>query len=58
MSVEFAAWDTLDPNAQDKLNAGGESLPQTGQEIVLTVKLTIAEDLDADWLLYSERSQA
>lgn len=32
--------------------------PQVGQEIVLTVKLTVGEDLDADWLLYSERAQA
>lgn len=32
--------------------------PQEGQEIVLTVKLTVGEDLDADWLLYSERAQA
>ncbi len=32
--------------------------PQAGQEIVLTLKLTVAEDLDADWLLYSERAEA
>jgi len=32
--------------------------PQAGQEIVLTIKLTVAEDLDADWLLYSERAGA
>ncbi len=32
--------------------------PQVGQEIVLTVKLTVGEDLDADWLLYSVRAQA
>jgi putative ATP-dependent endonuclease of OLD family len=31
--------------------------PQAGQEIVLTVKLTVGQDLDADWLLYSERAQ-
>jgi len=31
--------------------------PQAGQEIVLTLKLTVAEDLDADWLLYSERAE-
>lgn len=32
--------------------------PQTGEEIVLTLKLTVGADLDADWLLYSERAQA
>lgn len=32
--------------------------PQADQELVLTLKLTVAEDLDADWLLYSERAEA
>ena len=32
--------------------------PQTNEEIVLTLKLTVGADLDADWLLYSERAQA
>ena len=32
--------------------------PQAGQEVVLTIKMTVAEDLDADWLLYSERAEA
>ena len=32
--------------------------PQVGQEVVLTIKMTVAEDLDADWLLYSERAEA
>lgn len=32
--------------------------PQVNQEIVLTLKLTVGEDLDADWLLFSERAQA
>ncbi|NOR69937.1 MAG: AAA family ATPase [Methylomarinum sp.] len=32
--------------------------PQTGQEVVLTLKLIVNEDLDADWLLYSERGSA
>ena len=32
--------------------------PLAGREVVLTVKLTIGEDLDADWVLYSERAQA
>jgi predicted ATPase len=32
--------------------------PQVGQEIVITMKLTVGEDLNADWLLYSERAQA
>ena len=31
--------------------------PQAGQEIVITLKLTVAEDLDADWFLYSERAE-
>jgi putative ATP-dependent endonuclease of OLD family len=32
--------------------------PQAGQEIVITIKLTVGEDLDPDWLLYSERALA
>ena len=32
--------------------------PQVGKEVVLTVKLTVAADLDPDWLLYSERAEA
>lgn len=32
--------------------------PQVGQENVLTLKLIVGEDLDADWLLYSERASA
>lgn len=32
--------------------------PQAGQEVVLTLKLIVNEDLDADWLLYSERASA
>jgi putative ATP-dependent endonuclease of the OLD family len=32
--------------------------PQVGQENVLTLKLTVGDDLEADWLLYSERAQA
>lgn len=32
--------------------------PQVGQEVVITLKLTVGEDLDPDWLLYSERALA
>jgi putative ATP-dependent endonuclease of OLD family len=32
--------------------------PQTSEEIVLTLKLTVGADLDADWLLYSERAES
>lgn len=32
--------------------------PQVGQEAVLTMKLTVGEDLAPDWLLYSERALA
>ncbi|MCI5207786.1 MAG: ATP-binding protein, partial [Candidatus Electrothrix sp. ATG2] len=32
--------------------------PQVGQEVVITIKLTVGKDLDADWLLYSERAKA
>lgn len=32
--------------------------PQSGEEIVLTLKLTVGADLDPDWSLYSERAQA
>jgi predicted ATPase len=32
--------------------------PQANEEIVLSLKLTVGADLDADWLLYSERSQS
>lgn len=31
--------------------------PQAGQEIVLTMKLTVGRDLDPDWQLHSERAQ-
>lgn len=31
--------------------------PQVGQEVVLTMKLTVGRDLDPDWLLYSDRAQ-
>lgn len=31
--------------------------PQVGQEIVLTLKLAVADDLEADWFLYSERAE-
>lgn len=32
--------------------------PQSDEEIVLTLKLTVDADLDPDWSLYSERAQA
>ncbi len=32
--------------------------PQHGQELVLTIKLTVDEDLNPDWLLYSERAES
>jgi len=32
--------------------------PLSGKEVVLTVKLTVGEDLEPDWLLYSERAVA
>ena len=32
--------------------------PQAGQEVVITMKLTVGEDLDPDWLLYSDRAIA
>ncbi|KGK41368.1 hypothetical protein LH51_15495 [Nitrincola sp. A-D6] len=32
--------------------------PHANEEAVLTLKLTVGSDLDADWLLYSERAQA
>lgn len=31
--------------------------PRTGEETVLTVKLIVGEDLDPDWLLYSQRAE-
>ena len=31
--------------------------PQHEQEVVLTIKLTVGEDLDSDWQLYSERAE-
>ena len=39
-------------------DSSGEILdePQVGLEVVLTLKLTVEEDLDADWLLYSQRT--
>lgn len=41
-------------------DSSGEILdePQVGQEVVLTLKLTVEEGLDADWLLYSQRTSA
>lgn len=30
--------------------------PQAGQELVITIKLTVGEDLEPDWQLYSERA--
>ena len=30
--------------------------PQAGQELVITMKLTVGEDLEPDWQLYSERA--
>jgi len=41
----------------DPISGAISDEPQAGQEIVLTLKLTVAEDLDADWLLYSERAE-
>lgn len=32
--------------------------PQAGQEVVLTIKLTVGEDLEPDWTLHSERALA
>lgn len=32
--------------------------PQAGQDVVLTIKLTVGEDLEPDWTLYSDRAIA
>ena len=42
----------------DSITSAISDEPQAGQEIVLTLKLTVAEDLDGDWLLYSDRAEA
>lgn len=41
----------------DPISGAISDEPKAEQEIVLTIKLTVAEDLDADWLLYSERAE-
>lgn len=32
--------------------------PVTGEEIVITIRMVVGNDLDADWLLYSERADS
>ena len=42
----------------DKASGSISDEPQLGQEVVLTIKLTVGEDLEPDWVLYSDRAIA
>ena len=42
----------------DASSGGISDEPQAGHEVVITMKLSVGEDLDPDWLLYSERALA